>query len=460
MDRRNIVGYIAKKKIKTIDWNTRGYIISIFLIYISFVLMSLYVPLITDDYANVMRMSAVESVRDYFINLKDYINDLYFHWSGRVIPAIWVCLISWMSNETYAICNALVYVSVFVMITNIITVEKNEKVFIFILLNTLFWVTMPNFGEAIFWRNGSGAYLWASITPILALVIWNNIHLFSTLSKVFQYFIMIVIGFIGGLSHENMVVGMLVVMTLEMLYDKFFEKKHIDYRYIVMYISSILGFVVLIIAPGNYARLKVAEKTFSMTYTFIAICYYWMTIMWPICVVFFIEVLYLIKQKKYYVMKHSIYLLAALVSAFCMIFARQSPERTWYIVVIYGLITILKLSLELDPVKVKDNIILKNIVIVGCMIFLLVGYADTFVMNHDLYSQFKTRETIIEESKKSGIIDVEVPAMQYHYSLRHHHDAMVGGRDISTDPNYWVNVSVSKYYGINSIRAKFEGSHL
>lgn len=74
-------------------------------------------------------------------------------------------------------------------------------------------------------------------------------------------FIIFILGILAGWSSENASAGMIVILTLYIVYY-YFNDIHILKYIISGYIGSLIGYILLITAPGNFVRMTSKEKQY------------------------------------------------------------------------------------------------------------------------------------------------------------------------------------------------------
>jgi hypothetical protein len=275
--------------------------------------------------------------------------------------------------------------------------------------------------------------------------------------------IIFLLGILAGWSSENGSAGMLVILSLYIVYF-YFNNIHSS-KYIVSgYIGSLIGFVLLVTAPGAAVRKTVeqAEVHLSIIFKFFMISYFWVTYLFAIfiilAIVFFVGKRYFDFKKNNCIYQSIIFIIASFATAFCMLAAPTAPERTWFFVVVYIVIGIgilyEKFDFENIEINEKTILMLRRLVLVVILIAscdFFVMYLDTLMSTYEIRVQTKQREEYILSEKAKGNLDIKAPTMSHKYPLLSHHDALNGLTDITPDPNHYANKSVCRHYGINSI---------
>lgn len=109
--------------------------------------------------------------------------------------------------------------------------------------------------EAVYWITGSMNYLFPSFLFLLAYYLFLEIK-----SGNYKYIkIFPIVTFIAGASVEQFGLMLVGILTIEYLYRCIKHKKINKYEKIA-YITSIIGLVSIVIAPGNFVRIDAASN--------------------------------------------------------------------------------------------------------------------------------------------------------------------------------------------------------
>lgn len=218
--------------------------------------------------------------------------------------------------------------------------------------------------------------------------------------------------------------------------------------------GSVIGYLALISAPGNFARLdmETAAVSLSLPFKFAMITYYWILFAGVLTAVLILAFINLRAKKSGDCFQPLIFAAAALVSAYCMLAAPTSPERTWFITIILMTVSAGSAVFEMNKSNVKSQT-LKAFAAASAVIILLASGADTLLSTYDISQQFEKREQLILSEKENGNNTPEVPVYKYKYPLKSHRDALYGLYDIEKGdgkPNGFNRVA-AEYYGVDMI---------
>ena len=184
----------------------------------------------------------------------------YFNWTGKLISIFIVNFLVIQDKSVYNVLNSVAFV---ILCNTILQFGKRKKydTALLVAIYVAMWCFVPGFGEVILWCDGSIEYQWMLI-PILGYIYllycsFNEKE--PTLLRTHKFvgsILMLILGFIAGCSLEA--TGcMLVVGTAVFFISKRIKGKAINSWECVGAVGMFMGFLFLMLAPGNYKRLNV-----------------------------------------------------------------------------------------------------------------------------------------------------------------------------------------------------------
>lgn len=475
--------YNKSKKTKLLLWG-----ISIGIIAIMMFVINSLTPYVADDYHYLRNTDVItgEPLND----ISDYLRALYnayFNWGGRITGTAYTYLFTLVPKIFFNILNTLAYMTVITMIYFICKGNTKHKLSLFIGIHLLIWICVPDYGQVMFWVCGSSNYLWSAI-PILGMILMfrsdeyaaknqkvdmisvqdQKMSIITGLKHIAFMVISFCLGVLAGWSLENASAGMLAILTLYLIYYKINHIKLRGYM-ISAYLGGLIGFIVLIVAPGNYVRAESDSVQLSLLFKVFMISYFWIAYMMILCALYIVSILvakaYFQDHKKLQIMQSIFFVLGALGAAYCMVAAPTSPERTWFIVVVFGIIAVGMIYSQWELFVSEDNrqyttINLIRRIVVSIIsvtaIYCAVMWADTAIATYEIKSQTNARNDYILSEVEKGNKEVDVPIISHKYPLLANHDALFGLSDIQEDENYWINQSLARYYGLNKLRGYYK----
>lgn len=240
-----------------------------------FLLVNYLTPLAGDDlcyqyiYGTTNR---VENILDVLHSQRT----LYQTWSGRlVVHAIdqWFLIYDkWL----FDIANTVVFLMLVLLIYYCVYRTCISNSFLVFLYAAL-WFSIPGVGVSIIWQTMSCNYLWGStlvflcFTPYL-ISVQRGIVPTSSYKMILYTLGMFLMGFVSGWTIE---VGGAMLLSGIIFVMVFFVYKHKSvYAWQISgFIGAAVGYAILILAPGNFARSSVVRENTQNTSIFLGYIY-------------------------------------------------------------------------------------------------------------------------------------------------------------------------------------------
>lgn len=228
------------------------------LLVISF--LSYKMPYYVDDYQHrlsFMDGKKIEHITQIFPSVAKY----YVIWGGRAVSMFFIQLMLMLPRSVYAFCNGIIYVIVTNLIYSYALVgngKKSKNTNVLSAIYLFLWFFMPDFGEVITWPTGTITYLWTNcIMFVFGLLYYKDFCNYEqTKAKkniVLMSILYLALGFFSGQSNEAGASTLIFALFMFFVW-KVKNKKKIFVEQIIGMISLLIGFVTLILAPGNFAR--------------------------------------------------------------------------------------------------------------------------------------------------------------------------------------------------------------
>lgn len=232
--------------------NKRGYVwldyAAISVVVLLFFVISRFGYLWGDDYA--MGYGEVENLRDVFIRTKDY----YFVWSGGVLGTAVQFLFCGLWGDykiLFDIVNTLVFIAFLTISFRLIRKNFTWRLKLWFVL--LFWFVCPVPRETLFWMVGSTAYLWGTTLPLLFLLVYEEkgAQDGGLPTKLLL--------FVASLIAATSIFPCVSICGAFFLYYLFHLKK-LKGNAVPLVAGFVVGTLVLLLAPGNFARMQSGEQ--------------------------------------------------------------------------------------------------------------------------------------------------------------------------------------------------------
>lgn len=433
-------------------------------------IINVLTPLIADDYSNLAHTfygdpnRVIRSFPDLIASTFNYYNS----WGGRFFAQMLLTCMGFLPAAATDLLNTAAYLLCTWLIYDIIRTGSGHHYVIYLSIHILLWICVPDYGQVMFWNSGAANYLYMSI-PVLFVIRLFYRHLTaeaesipektaaihapkktSSIPAVFGIPGCFLLGFLAGGSMEQISAGMLVILTLCLIYERL-HNINWELSSLSAYAGSLAGFCFLYFAPGNATRASV-DKAYPFLIKLGAIGYYLILFLWIPVVLMALGILFTErKHRPFLIQKSGIFLAGALASAGCLIAAPSVPERAFYIVCVYAILAAGTACRELIAHLVREHSAMVCAACLGASLFVLAESADTMLASWEITSQTRSREIYILEEREKGNLDLQVPIITHYYPLRAEHDALTGLSDIRENPDYWINRAVAEHYHLNSI---------
>ncbi|GMO65523.1 MAG: hypothetical protein Ta2A_13600 [Treponemataceae bacterium] len=350
-----------------------------------FFLMNVFTPKIADDFywENISgSQEKVESISDIFPSIYNY----YMATDGTAITgcrvfAVFVTQLNvLLGKPLFNVANALVYTFlILLMYFHITGGIKNINIFLYGTINILIWYLLPSWGEDFLWLTGSCFYVWPIVVILLFLAPLRKKADNAAYNMTFPLSVFYLpLGILSGLSYEN--AGAAVFFLLIGYYvTKAIKKEKIIAFEILGTIGFLIGFILLMAAPGNYSRLnsyEIVQRYGFIARTAIRLFYTTQTffgnhgaLLTGISIILCIETFY--HQKKAINYFSLLYLLAGIVSAYSMILSPIFMDRVFFPVTIFLIIATLNLFVQIE----KPMIIRRNSKYIFALVLVLFSFS-------------------------------------------------------------------------------------
>ena len=198
----------------------------------------------------------IENIEDVWASLKS----LYFTWGGRLIIWSLAYFFANMPHIVFDVANSFMFMVFLLLLTMLGThtfslCELNYRylglAFIFL------WGTSAMFANSYLWLAGSVGYLWPGVAQLLFLFLY--VRTFWTRKNLPPPWLMFIVGILAGHSNENS--GAVTILLALILTICAKRNGYTVTTHIWGIVGAVVGYMVLIAAPGNFARMSYTTVT-------------------------------------------------------------------------------------------------------------------------------------------------------------------------------------------------------
>lgn len=413
--------------------------------------LNIFTPLLADDYGYSFGLNGkVQNIVDV---LEKQINH-YFTWGGRSVAHTIAQTFLIFSKGIFSVFNAIVYtLLVYLIYLHAKFDHKEEKPQLLILIHLALWFFIPVFGQTCLWLIGSCNYLWTTTIILVFLYLYRK----NGKDNWWKTIGMLLLGIVAGWTNENTGFGLIVISAGILAIDKLEHKKKFKIKkyQISGIVGNIIGFVIMIIAPGNYLRNSLTvdqtpfiKKIWNRLIEITNSISIYLLVLLIIAIV--LVTIYYYHKKKVNPLAY-VFALSSILTAYAMTLSPTFPERAWFGVIVFMITAIAILLYNIEKLNKLYKFILIDVVLTGLIIY-VPQYLVTTMDIKQLNNVWKYRESYIKKQKEKGKENIELPA----YVTMNKHNPEYGLGDLDLDADNWLNKDIAKYYELKSIKAKKE----
>lgn len=430
----------------------------LFISFVSIYILNRLQPIFGDDWNYSLKADGhtrISSLSDIFWHLYEH----YFVWGGRIVVHIIAELLLILNEHTANLINSLIFV-LFTWAIYYIANQKNParpSLLIFINLLILFFI--PSIGSTILWITGSANYLCGTLIIITFLIPFVR-QAFSEKTKdnYFRSFLFLTGGIIAGWTNENMAVALLFILVILLIYYKSTMGK-IPQWAIAGLIGSIIGATLMIVAPGNYARMDtvIANKyidqsivsiIFSrITGTLSSFFYYCLVPTFIFLITLWMYYTHGNREKKQVLFLAYLFMSGAVVATLAMAASPIFPGRASFGINTFIFIAscILFANLQFNTLLIKR--LVYTTAVFGLLLY-AVDYFRAYSTMSELNRHLEARMENISNQKRNGIADIVLnDRISPENRFLHYYE-------LTPDSTDWHNRMFSGYHDLKTIVVK------
>jgi len=425
------------------------------LVFTKMLVLNHFTPLFADDlvYSNMMATTVLEALRHEYYN--------YISTGGRSVVHFILRLFLMMPKVVFNILNALVYTSLMILIYKITSPKKTYNISLFLFIVFAIWLYSMNYGIVILQLTGAVNYLWGT-TIILSLLlpyclyvsgkdIFGNKYIPAIIGMFF-------LGVLAGWCNENTSGGMILIISLLLIYCKIFKQK-ITIWMIAGLVGSVIGYLFMVLAPGYAARRQYEgfiddREMIEILIERISIVTNYLRNNFTVLIIIFLilittQILMHQNWKRTYV--SITFFIASIATAYVMILSPHIPERTMFGSTVFMIIACAHCFAGITFNKESYRIAKISLILVLAFFFstsFIIALGDIGMTN----VVFNRRVEYIETQKAQGNLHVLVP----HWHMPHIHarspwNPVYNYPDFFNHPGRWQNGAFAFYHGLKSV---------
>lgn len=420
-------------------------------------------------------VTRINSVSDIFISQWRH----YFTGNGRLIAHLFVQFFIWKGKWLFNFFNSLVFIILILEIHWISDAGKisfkNLRLGMLCWIFFALWTFVIGFWSVYLWLAGACNYLW-SVTFLLAFLLlyirkyFNGDAIIYDLKEARLWIFLI--GVCAGWTNENTICWVILIMGV--WFYKLAKIKQLENWMIYGYIGLCLGYVLLIIAPGNTFKTNYylekyfmndwlnifSEKFLNSRLITFGIIEFWQIFLW-LFVLFLLNRINTQKQNMKeehckYITLAKVFCALSLLSNVIMLFTPDFPFRSGFPSLVFLVIT--------SVLLMRVNVITSNtyygsfcgkkILTIVCSSIFTITLISTYWGYYLNYQYDLNMVNLISAYKNSDQQEIlTIPPFSGHSLMLH----WLSGQhltepDLTENEMDWKNVAVARYYAIKGIK--------
>ena len=394
----------------------------------------------------------------------------YVTWGGRTVAHSFAQFFLWKGKDLFNLINA--FVGTLLVAEIYWCIHKGKMTFSFepktlCWIFFVLWAFTPGFTPVFLWLTGACNYLWSCV--LLTGFVIPYIKKYYDLDKKIGFspllsFVMFFFGIISGWTNENSVCW--VIMLLCFLLLKLHKKnRNIENWMYAGLAGLILGYIGLLSAPGNIARLNLVHgsgwnsmqviQQNGSTFLKVIICqlFLWYFVLRSLNIIAYLN------NENNSLQKDRLLVTAFAVISFgmtaVMLLAPEFPERsgfpgTVWLIVAAG--TLLRIQIENDLNLINSSA--RRFLFSICSMYFVMTSVITVWNFYDMHEQTQMFLHTIKglSPKEKAVVQLVSPPAKADMTIKMLSGFHIIDNELSEDENSWENVSFARYYGIMGVR--------
>ncbi len=388
---------------------------------------------------------------------------MYQQWTGRVPVHTIIQTILYLGTWIYQIINPVIFVAFLLLITNMIF--RKPTYLKTILAIFLIYFFTQGLGEKYIWLSGSVNYLWTTTAMLIVMYFYYKIFEKDEKLQKYQIPIFFIFSFLAGWSQENVafVLGSYIIVIGLSNLKKF---KSYSAKEKAIIITSIIlfgiGALLLIFAPGNFARMGTNETRLqieNIITRFKEIKYLTALYIMTLIIIFIINVTSKREHKTKTLKNQILFILPVLIGIVPMTIISEFPTRSMlpYEIMII-IITIANMQWIIEKFELKKLITLASIIITIPVIYVFIrniSYSEKYMIPYkekieqeiNLAKIESQKDVVLSRFDEANYLQTKTASFLVDYSPK----------AFSTNI---INTYMAKYYGFNTIQAIGDNEYL
>jgi hypothetical protein len=424
----------------------------------NFIMITIYeflTPNMSDD---VIYADAVAEAGSFFDLFAQEYEHYMFH-TGRNVAHILLRIFLYIGNKgVFNIAAGIAFVVLSLCIYGCVSHKKQYDLRLYIGILILMWLFDPAISNNVLWETGACNYLFTATIMFLYLTLFRSAYLKDRATTPLFATGMFLLGLLAGWCNENSSGGVIFFVLLLLFLKWYREKSFKGFKawMISGLLGNTIGFMIMILSPGNSARAAAADEAhtglLAMAARFLRVTLTLKDnylVLMLVFIVLFIAIAYRAGKSKITEGAGPMLLfgLAFLVTSYALIAVPDSQLRTYYCASLFlmtgianGFGWVVNKGFKEDVVQIMAT----SLITVFSVLFLFT-YIEEGANLARIKREFDEREAYYKEMVARDEMVIEAPMLRPDWESRY---SMAYESDICEDKFNWLNVSYAQHYGL------------
>ena len=410
---------------------------------------------LADDFAYVFSFAdgtRVQSVSGLLASMRAH----YLTINGRVIAHAFVQIFENLPKLVFAAVNAGMFTLSLALGYTLCCGKQKRSNFMLLGLFAAVWIYMPAFGQVNFWLDGACNYLWAQVFALLFLLpyvrLFEGRSVFLDAGHPVQQILFALYAAAMGAYSENMSGAALFMAILFLLLVRFDQKRKVTFLAALPIVTGVAGYAAMIFSPGELQNKNAGFSALRLLYQAEKVAdrfHVIRVVIAALVILFFISAALHVERRR--MLLAGVLTCGGVGAGLIFALARFYPYRSLAATMLLLTLAcgvLLRSLLEAQKAK-RAALCLLTLLTLSLCYWCPHGMKDVY-LTHTAVAE--NRELLLQQ-KDSGETQIRlpIPEPQTKYS------ALDGLIYLSTsETDYWSNLYMAKYYGVESILAETE----
>jgi MFS family permease len=411
-------------------------------------------PNMSDDIIYGDRVAEAGSFFGLFVQEYDH----YVTHTGRTISHILLRIFLYMGNKAvFNVLAAGVFVVISLLIYANISCKKEYDLRLYVGILILMWLFDPCISNSVFWETGACNYMFTGAIMLGFMTLFRKAFEEDSQKGIGFAVLMFLLGLLAGWCNENTSGGVILFVIILIFVKWLSEKSFRSVRpwLITALIGSVLGFLIMILSPGNFNRAEETEEehtgilalaarflkiTLNIKNSYLILVFAFVVL--AIAIAYKSGAFEEFRKKTCWMMLYGFLFLA---TCYALIAVPDSQLRTYYgaglfltIAVAEGFGIVTSLCREETLVQIAATSL---VTLYG--IFFVLTYIEEGANLARIKREFDERDAYLAAMAQTEHKVIEAPMLRPDWETRF---SMAYESDITEDKFNWLNLSYSEHY--------------